>query len=628
MVTMAGKSRLAHAAVGASVGGIGVLTLLGILGQSHPEHFDAKQVVVAPAGGDALRVTEVVDIDFGRAQRHGYERKIPNDFGQPTDIVASSPDASGRFGVSQFSRYTRVRIGDPNTTISGPHRYELAYTYPEAQLSTGRLALDIIGTDETLATDRFEVIVTGFELDNAECHVGDYDAVGGCELVDDGEVYRAVFEPLEAGHGITIAGDIVGARPVVEIAAPPLPDTARQSTVPLAIASVVAGGLSGAGVYHWARRRGRNEVYAGGAADAAYGFRPPQPDLDLDELPPPGWPGDAADGRPAGSTPAAPPRASSAPAVRLVDDKDLAKYVTTEFVPPRGIDPWLGRVLLAETYDANTVTLWLSGLAARGVIEVATSGKGGKDVELSFGPNFASAAPDDQASLKRMFGSSGTIELGTYSKAFATEWRAISARQRTYVNAAGLWKRPIPDLANSAIAMIVCIMVLIALVIMIPVGLFVPSLGPFSTVPGAIAIAVLVPAFVAWLSYQRLLPARTAVGSALTLRTASFRRFLAASEARHVEWAWTHGLLREYSAWAVALGTASTWEAALDASSIPAEQRDSLAPLVLSHNAVALHRAHSQVSSSSGGSSSSFGGGGFSGGSVGGGGGGGSSGSW
>ena len=43
-------------------------------------------------------------------------------------------------------------------------------------------------------------------------------------------------------------------------------------------------------------------------------------------------------------------------------------------------------------------------------------------------------------------------------------------------------------------------------------------------------------------------------GSALALRTESFRRFLAASEGRHVQWAWEHGLLREYSAWAVALG--------------------------------------------------------------------------
>ena len=37
---------------------------------------------------------------------------------------------------------------------------------PDAQLSTGQLALDIIGTDETLETDKFEVVVAGLELDD------------------------------------------------------------------------------------------------------------------------------------------------------------------------------------------------------------------------------------------------------------------------------------------------------------------------------------------------------------------------------------------------------------------------------------------------------------------------------
>ena len=69
--------------------------------------------------------------------------------------------------------------------------------------------------------------------------------------------------------------------------------------------------------------------------------------------------------------------------------------------------------------------------------------------------------------------------------------------------------------------------------------------------------------------YHSLLPARSAAGSALALRTESFRRFLAASEGRHVEWAWKQGLLREYSAWAVALGAADTWQRAMSASSVP-----------------------------------------------------------
>ena len=65
--------------------------------------------------------------------------------------------------------------------------------------------------------------------------------------------------------------------------------------------------------------------------------------------------------------------------------------------------------------------------------------------------------------------------------------------------------------------------------------------------------------WLAAIAYRPMFASRTATGSALALRSESFRRFLAASEGRHVDWAWQHGLVREYSAWAVALGAADAW---------------------------------------------------------------------
>ena len=86
----------------------------------------------------------------------------------------------------------------------------------------------------------------------------------------------------------------------------------------------------------------------------------------------------------------------------------------------------------------------------------------------------------------------------------------------------------------------------------------------FASWPLALLLGLLFPAFIAYIAYGVLLPARSAQGSALALRTESFRRFLHASEAQHVEWAWKHDLLREYSGWAVALGEADAWADALD----------------------------------------------------------------
>ena len=67
-------------------------------------------------------------------------------------------------------------------TVSGQHRYVLTYTLPDARLSSGELALDVIGTDETLPTDRFEVVVTGLQLDDPLCNVGAFGTSGGCTL--------------------------------------------------------------------------------------------------------------------------------------------------------------------------------------------------------------------------------------------------------------------------------------------------------------------------------------------------------------------------------------------------------------------------------------------------------------
>jgi uncharacterized membrane protein len=134
----------------------------------------------------------------------------------------------------------------------------------------------------------------------------------------------------------------------------------------------------------------------------------------------------------------------------------------------------------------------------------------------------------------------------------------------------------------------------------------------------AIAAGVLVPLLVALLAYQPMFASRSATGSALALRAESFRRFLAASEGRHVEWAWEQGLLREYSAWAVALGAADAWSDAVRSSNVPDPNIALAGPLVVHGHSSAFASAHTAPSSSGGG-----GGGG-----VGGGGGGGSSGSW
>lgn len=602
-----------HVVVGGAAATIGLASLTGVIGEERSERFDSKQVIVSPAGDDGLRVREVVDFDFGDHQRHGYERIIPNNFGEPTEVTADSADAPDDLSIENEGSTTRIRIGDPDVTVSSQHRYVLQYTYPDTGLSAGRLDLDIIDTRETLETTRFEVVLAGFELSDLGCNVGDEGTEGGCEFEADGDVYRAVIEPLEPGQGINVEAIVTGRRDLTAVEPAPLPTPNPNHRVPLAAGTALLGAATGGGIYAWARRRGRNEVFSGGAADAAYARSGPR---SAAQPPPP----------PGSGLPLAPPPAeqtnqgAAPPGTRLVADERMDELATIEFVPPTGVEPWLGNVLLGERITNDTVAAWISGAAADDFLSIAKSDDG---VVLSAGSRFNEAPADERQIMATMLGGAESLTLGQYSKSFSTAWVDIRRRQQDVVDKSGFWKRPLTN-SGGAVAALGTI------------GFYVVIIGGFLMFRGAarglglldhpnvaLGLAVGVPAVLAFVAYNTLLPARTAEGSALTLRTESFRRFLEASEGQHVEWAWKHGLLREYSAWAVALGAANAWERAMHLSNVPPTEF-ATGPMIVYFNAGSFSSTHTAPSSSGG----SGGGGGFSGGGVGGGGGGGSSGSW
>lgn len=571
-----------HLVVALTVIATPVLVAVGLVGGGrYPERFDAKQVVVWPVGGDAVRVREVVDQDFGSNKRHGYQRLIPTDGGTPTDIVASSPDAPDDLDVTNYGYEVRVRLGDPGKTIDGQHRYILEYTLPEVQLSAGVLKLDIIGQGETFETGRFEVVLVGFELTDTACHVGPYGTVGGCTLTETAGEYRVVFEPLAPGDAITVEGRIQSFTPLTDpaVAIPALPQRRERAPLPLAAGTAALGTAAAVGAFLYARRRGRNEVAGSGAADAAYA-------------------GKGTGTFQVGET-------------RKVSDADLAEMATIEFAPPEGLHPWEGAMLLRERVDADTVGAWFSEQIAHDRLALDT----GKKPTLRAGEQLAKAPDKDRVLIETML-AGGDLKLGSYQPKMATLWRVLTVQQKKAAERSGWWssdsageKAKYPPWVTG-LAMMLGGLVGVAI-----------WFGFWKDQRVALAGALVIPAVVAGLLYMPMLYTRSATGSAMALRVESFRRFLAASEGNHVQWAWQRGVLRDYSAWAVALDAADTWGAAVQASGIPREEiAVATRPLMVHSYARSFSSAHTAPSSSSGG--------GFSGGSSGGGFGGGSSGSW
>ena len=595
---------LSHAVVGIAVLGATGLAGFGVIGGQdqalfRPEHFDAKQVTVRPEGADGVRIREVVDIDFGVFERRGYQREIPNDFGSAVDVTAFSPDANDEVSASDFGSDTRIRIGNPNVFFTGQHRYELEYTLPDAELSRGVLALDIIGNDETFTTDRFEVVLAGFELTDLRCDTGDRNNFGGCEFSQnsDGE-YVTVIEPLAPGEGITVGGTIATnatADSAGFAAPPPLPDRNPTGFRPLGLVVLLLTAAAAAAVFIVSRRYGSNEVHgAGGAADAAFG-----------DLPIP------RNGDPIADVP-----------TYRVPDSRLADLATIEFVPPRGIEPWQAAALLTERVDDDTVSAWFSQMIARDAIEVDD------DDMLRRGADSVRLSAVDRAHIDRIFTSGDSVELGKYDSSFTSAWTAIQREQLRFIAEAGWWTRGAPGTTSISVRTTAGLLVPLIFILVIGGSALATAgrslLTAVSNPLIAVVLSVLVVTACAFGVYRSLLPSRSATGSALTLRSESFRRFLAASEGRHVEWAWKNNVVREYSAWAVALGAADAWKRAVESSNIPHPERILHGPMFVYSSAGSFRSARTPPSSSGSGGSSGFSGGGG----VGGGGGGGSSGSW
>ena len=180
--------------------------------------FDA-QVTIQPDA--SIRVAESVDVDFASGV-HGIDRYVPVMYDAPGApgyervyrlTVESATDAQGRswpYTTSREDRNLRIRIGDPNRTVSGPLSYRLVYRV-EGALNSFRdhdeLYWDVNGGGWPVAIDAVTatVVLPGpglLRIASYQGASGSREAAAGSAAVD-----RATFRatrPLAAGEQLTI----------------------------------------------------------------------------------------------------------------------------------------------------------------------------------------------------------------------------------------------------------------------------------------------------------------------------------------------------------------------------------------------------------------------------------------
>jgi hypothetical protein len=564
----------------------GVAALVGVAALGGAAAARSERITRLWAGADvgaggAARIVEVIDYDFGIRERHGIFRDVPGlDPGDPVEV--SSPSAPDQVQVTGTAQQTRLRIGDPDRTVSGRHRYRIAY--PLAGVAPGgRLAWDAVGTSWPVEIGAVELhVVAPFRLEGARCVQGATGSQASCPVGQPQPGHLvATFDGLDEGEGVTLyatAGARLAAAPALPAPPAGVPPDPGTGLVPPTVVAAAAALLAAAASSRLVRLAGRESVARGGATEAAY--------------------------------------ADPAATVQRIDAADLAGLATVEFTPPRVLTPAQGGVLLTETVQPEHKVAWLIGAAVDGYVELEGTGGAVTLVRL---PRQDGAAT---YLLDAAFAGRDRLTLGSYDPSFASAWRQVGGELDGWRKTSVLW-----DPAGDRRRVLACSLGVLAGV----AGLVLTALGAglasrhgpgwlaLVAAGGLVAGAGGAAAVRAW-----ELRVRTPAGSGLWLRTESFRRFLAASVAHHAEEAAKRGYLREYTAWAVAVGELGRWSRAVAASSAgavdPAAARyPRLAPAMFTDT------SRSATKPSSGGS----GGGGFGGGGgVGGGAGGGGGGSW
>ena len=539
------------------------------------------------ADGD-LSVAEVIDYDFGLQRRRGIYRDV-DDLDPDANISVSSPSAPDEFVVfdQSFSSQlrARIRVGDPSVTISGRHRYNIGF--PLTGLADDDvLKWDAVGEEWSVSIQRAEILLTSDrELNDVQCLTGPAGSWDTCtaEALAPG-VVKVSVKGLAARHAVTLYANLGNPVPA-SVADSFLPSGSADDpgipTLSIIVVALIAALAASVPVALVIRRLGREKVSTGGTVAAAFG--------------------------------------GSIDGIELVDHEDLADMATTAFAPPEGISAAHAGVLYLEAIPKAALPAWLVERAIAGEIEIEGEGK-----DLTIHRTDIDPDPLWRPTINKMFGGRKKISLAKYDKKFTAGRAHLNKKLEKWQKDSSYWD-PAGQVMQVRVRALSVAGGIIGLAITAGAGAASARWG------GPWIAALVVGAALAGASASSMVRAwellvRSPEGSAMWIHIESFRRFLEGSEAEHVENAAAMGVMREYTAWAIALDETKAWTKAVEraAADSPEFSRNFGADLYIAFAARNIASAAARGSTAPS-SSGSGGGGGFS---AGGGGGGGGGGSW
>ena len=618
---MIGHMRKLRSAIAASF--VLVFVVLGHAGGaaaigSSTERIVRYDIDVTVNGDGSALFREVIEYDFGPNARHGIERVLPtlmgrddtNDRSYPLTVVSvTAVGASAQYAVTDIGGgRTRIRIGDPQRTVTGSHVYTITYRLDgvvNAQAGDDEFYWNVVGDAWGTMIDRADVRVrVPGGAARIACFSGATGSTDPCELAridpsaEPGGPPLAVFahEALFPGVGLTVVvaipdadGDATEPQPIL---------VARSLREPRTLGDMftlnpLSGGLTAALAVAFAAviaplqfLLGRDRRASGSATDIAFS----------DQI-------------------------EHGERVPLRDPT----AIPVEFVPPDKLRPAQLGLLRDQVANTRDVSATIVDLAVRGYLRIEEITDGSKILDyklVELRDDRGGLLEYEHYLLGQIFEKSTEVQLSELKNKFA------SAMSRTktllYENAtANGWFAARPDHVRTIWAL--------GGFVVLAAGVLITFFLARGSKYGLVGLPVVAAGLVLLIG-ARWMPRRTPKGTGLDRRARGFEDFIQNSEKHRAAFAEHQNIFTEYLPYAVALGATQKWANTLSVLGLETPDTSTWyvgsGPVVWTtfgdRMSTFTSRASSTLTSTPGSSGSS----GFSGGSSGGGGGGGGGGSW
>lgn len=579
----------------------------GFVFESTPR-FDVN--IVIEDSGD-LVVTETIAQEFGSTPRHGIFRSIPNrlrydeefDRVYPIDLVSvrASTGTPADVETKEENGNFVIRIGDPDTTITGRHTYELTYRVRGAMNGfedRDELFWNAVGDQWEQDIGRMNVRVVGpDDITRIACYQGRFGSTLSCDRGQITKKGAAIFEQsnLPAYQAMSV---VVALPPgTVASTAPILHERWSLDKAFSRTPVTVGGGIGlmaliavGFGALVW--KRGRDVRYRGSQVDQVMG---------------------------------GPPDAQTQAQTQAVPLFEKGTSVV-EFEPPEGLRPGQVGTLVDEVANTLDVSATIVDLAVRKYLVIEEIPKtwllGKADWNLRLLPEPAGdhLLPYEKKLLDGLFEDGDQVELSALRKKFAERLQKVKDALYNDV-VARKWFLRRPDRVRQAWVVIGSLSLALGIGITILLATF--------TKLGLLGIPFAIGGILLLIGANRM-PARTAKGTAMMRRVNGFRIVIEKAERYVSKWAEQENVFTRFLPYAVVFGVTDKWAEAFESlGQMPTDTTWYMSTRAFGYAAFAdsidsfAVTTNGTISSAPAGSGGSgFGGGGFSGGGGGGGGGG------